>query len=358
MLQLGFRVTLLLLLLAARCVTQEETQNKGCVCGHPGIPGDPGHNGTPGRDGRDGLRGDKGDPGQVGRMGAAGTDGHKGDKGELGMCSCPSGVKGKRGDNGERGPPGKMGPQGVQGPVGLKGNKGELGLPGPQGPKGDVGLLDQRVPMGKSAFEVTEAFWDHWAPRQDIEGDRGLRGEKGELGEKGDTVVIPKSAFSVGLTATSKLPPVNAPIRFDKIIYNAQNHYNLQTGRFTCSAAGAYFFTYHITVYSRNVKVALVKNGAKIIHTTDTYQNSEDQAAGGAVLHLEVGDKVWLQVAGGELYNGLFADEDDDTTFSGGRGRKPLELRETTSLWLNNKNSCSVDVRKKGQEDNISDYEQ
>lgn len=67
MLQVRFRVTLLLLLLAVRCVAQDETQNKGCVCGYPGIPGDPGHNGAPGRDGRDGLRGDKGDQGKLRR---------------------------------------------------------------------------------------------------------------------------------------------------------------------------------------------------------------------------------------------------------------------------------------------------
>lgn len=59
-----FGVTLLLVLLAVRCVAEEPTQTKGCVCGFPGIPGDPGHNGVPGRDGRDGLRGDKGDHGK------------------------------------------------------------------------------------------------------------------------------------------------------------------------------------------------------------------------------------------------------------------------------------------------------
>lgn len=148
-------------------------------------------------------------------------------------------------------------------------------------------------------------------------GDKGTQGGIGPKGEKGDAWVISKSAFSVGLTTQSKLPAPNTPICFDKIIYNRQNHYDPQTGRFTCSAAGAYYFTYHITVFSRNVKVALIKNGARIIHTTDNYQSSEDQAAGGTVLHLDVGDKVWLQVTGGELYNGLFADEDDDTTFSG-----------------------------------------
>ncbi|KAF1373005.1 hypothetical protein PFLUV_G00255860 [Perca fluviatilis] len=333
MLQMRLRVTLLLLILAVRCVTQEETQIKGCFCGHPGIPGDPGHNGTPGRDGRDGLRGDKGDQGQVGPIGPAGNDGLKGDKGELGAVG-PAGLKGKRGDNGERGPPGKMGPQGVQGPIGLKGNKGELGLPGPQGPKGNLGPLGPEGPKGEIGLRGDRGIQGPLGPpgrpghKGEIgvqgqkgnigyRGDKGTQGEKGDIGEKGDAPVIPKSAFSVGLTAQSKLPAANTPIRFDKIIYNLQNHYDSQTGRFTCSAAGAYFFTYHITVFSRNVKVALVKNGAKIIHTKDTYQSSEDQAAGGAVLHLDVGDKVWLQVVGGELFNGLFADEDDDTTFSG-----------------------------------------
>ena len=36
-----FTVTLLLLLLMVRCVAQEETLNKGCVCGNPGILGTP-----------------------------------------------------------------------------------------------------------------------------------------------------------------------------------------------------------------------------------------------------------------------------------------------------------------------------
>uniref|UniRef100_A0A672J195 C1q and TNF related 9 n=1 Tax=Salarias fasciatus TaxID=181472 RepID=A0A672J195_SALFA len=204
------------------------------------------------------------------------------------VCGYP-GIPGDPGHNGSPGDVGLRGDRGIQGP---------LGPPGRPGPKGEIGVPGHKGNIG-------------------YRGERGARGEKGDQGDKGDAPVISKSAFSVGLTAHTKLPAANAPIRFDKIIYNEQNHFDPATGRFTCAAAGAYFFTYHITVFSRNVKVALVKNGAKIIHTTDNYQSSEDQAAGGAVLHLEVGDKVWLQVAGGELFNGLFADEDDDTTFSG-----------------------------------------
>lgn len=246
----------------------------------------------------------------------------------------PAGLKGKRGENGELGHPGKMGSQGIQGPIGLKGNTGELGLPGLQGPKGDLGPPGPKGPKGDIGLRGDKGIEGPLGPpgrpgpKGEIgvpghkgnigyHGDKGTQGEKGDKGEKGDNFLFSKSAFSVGLTTQSKLPAVNAPVHFDKIIYNQQNHYDPQTGRFTCSTAGAYFFTYHITVYSRNVKVALMKNGAKILHTTDNYQSGEDQAAGGAVLHLDVGDKVWLQVVGGELFNGLFADEDDDTTFTG-----------------------------------------
>ncbi|XP_053716473.1 complement C1q and tumor necrosis factor-related protein 9A [Synchiropus splendidus] len=333
MLEMRWMVCLWLLLLAIRCVAQDPAQTKSCVCGHPGIPGDPGHNGSPGRDGRDGLRGDKGDKGDMGPVGQQGRDGLKGISGEPGGLG-PAGLKGKKGDNGERGTPGKMGPQGIQGPTGPKGATGDLGLPGPQGPKGDLGPLGPEGPKGEVGLRGDRGFQGPLGPpgrpgpKGEIgipghkgsigyRGERGNRGEKGDKGDQGDEVFIPKSAFSVGLTSQSKLPPANAPIKFDKIIYNLQNHYDPQTGRFTCAAAGAYYFSYHITVFSRNVKVALMKNGLKIIHTMDNYQSSEDQAAGGAVLHLEPGDKVWLQVVGGELFNGLFADEDDDTVFSG-----------------------------------------
>ncbi|XP_051737739.1 complement C1q and tumor necrosis factor-related protein 9A [Ctenopharyngodon idella] len=308
-------------------------KNSGCVYGHPGIPGDPGHNGMPGRDGRDGAKGDKGDRGDIGTCGEAGKNGPKGDKGEPGVPGI-AGMKGKHGDNGERGPPGKMGPQGFSGPLGLKGQKGELGLPGPQGIKGDVGPIGPEGPQGDRGYKGDKGIQGPFGPpgrpgpkgelgHQGIKGSIGVRGEKGskgdigEQGPKGDMPEIPKSAFSARLSESTKLPAANAPIRFDKILYNRQGHYDPETGRFTCAISGAYFFSYHITVYSRNVKVVLMKNGQRVIYTMDSYQGAEDQAAGGAVLELEVGDKVWLQVADKQLFNGLYADEDDDTVFSG-----------------------------------------
>ncbi|CAO2591210.1 Complement C1q and tumor necrosis factor-related protein 9 [Lemmus lemmus] len=170
-----------------------------------------------------------------------------------------------------------------------------MGSTGPMGPKGLPGPVG---PIGKP-------------------GPKGEAGPMGPQGKVGEAPILPKSAFTVGLTVISKFPPPDAPIKFDKILYNELNHYNVATGKFTCHVAGVYYFTYHITVFSRNVQVSLVKNGAKVLHTKDGYMSSEDQASGGIVLELKLGDEVWMQVTGGERFNGLFADEDDDTTFTG-----------------------------------------
>uniref|UniRef100_A0A2K5MD28 C1q domain-containing protein n=1 Tax=Cercocebus atys TaxID=9531 RepID=A0A2K5MD28_CERAT len=220
---------------------------------HPGIPGNPGHNGLPGRDGRDGAKGDKGDAGTH-LLALAAFQLFSLHSFHLIHSSSP-------------------------------GPKGEAGSMGPQGEPG-------------------------------VRGIRGWKGDRGEKGKMGETLVLPKSAFTVGLTVLSKFPSSDVPIKFDKIPYNKFNHYDIATGKFTCHIAGVYYFTYHITVFSRNVQVSLVKNGVKILHTKDAYMSSEDQASGGIVLQLKLGDEVWLQVTGGERFNGLFADE-DDTTFTG-----------------------------------------
>ncbi|KAK6486289.1 hypothetical protein HHUSO_G9854 [Huso huso] len=326
-------MTSVLVLLIGLVSADEVTRGDGCLSGHPGIPGDPGHNGIPGRDGRDGGKGDKGDSGELGTCGPPGNDGSKGDKGDPGTPGI-AGVKGRRGETAERGAPGKLGPQGVPGPVGNTGQKGERGLPGPQGPKGEVGprgpqgLQGVVGPQGEIGYPGPIGPTGIEGPKGEIgvpghkgnighQGEKGDQGEAGEKGATGDMPTVYRSAFSAGLTELSKLPPANAPIKFDKIIYNRQGHYEPSTGVFTCVFAGAYYFTYHITVYTRSVKVALVKSGTRVLHTANRYQSSEDQASGGAVLQLREGDTVWLQVIGGEFSNGLFADEDDDTTFTG-----------------------------------------
>lgn len=242
--------------------------------------------------------------------------------------------KGNKGDKGERGPPGKLGPKGFIGSVGYKGQKGELGLQGQKGLKGDIGPIGPKGTKGEIGHPGRVGFPGPIGPignpgpkgntggigpqgNPGVQGERGLKGDRGDKGEVGAPGVLPRSAFSVGLTANTKFPPPNRPIKFDKVLYNSLNDFSSATGKFTCKHPGVYYFTYHITVYSRNVRVALVKNGIKMLHTVDRYQSGEDQASGAAILELQGGDEVWLQAHQGEAFNGLYADGDDDTTFSG-----------------------------------------
>uniref|UniRef100_A0A8C3J4I9 C1q domain-containing protein n=1 Tax=Calidris pygmaea TaxID=425635 RepID=A0A8C3J4I9_9CHAR len=208
---------------------------------------------------------------------------------------CTQGYPGIPGNPGHNGIPGRDGRDGSKGDKGDTGPIGPTGNPGPKGNTGDLG------PQGNPG----------------VQGERGLKGDRGEKGNIGAPGVLPRSAFSVGLTIATKFPTPNRPIKFDKVLYNGLNDYNPATGKFTCKYPGAYYFTYHITVYSRNVRVALVKNGIKMLHTVDRYQSGEDQASGATILELQRGDEVWLQAHQGETFNGLFADADDDTTFTG-----------------------------------------
>ncbi|XP_064132241.1 adiponectin isoform X2 [Loxodonta africana] len=176
-----------------------------------------------------------------------------------------------------------------------RGAKPRLSFKGLIGPKGDTGETG-----------VTG-----------VEGPRGFPGTPGRKGEPGEAAYSYRSAFSVGLEARVTVP--NVPIRFTKIFYNQQNHYDGSTGKFHCNIPGVYFFSYHITVYMKDVKVSLFKKDKAVLFTYDQYQEKNvDQASGSVLLHLEVGDQVWLQVfADGEQNNGLYADNVNDSTFMG-----------------------------------------
>ncbi|KAJ7320194.1 hypothetical protein JRQ81_019705 [Phrynocephalus forsythii] len=319
------------LLLVAAVNTEEIQRENSCAERYAGVPGNPGYNGIPGRDGRDGSKGEKGDAGEPGHPGKPGIDGASGDKGEPGADGSVE-EKGSKGDKGERGWPGKYGPKGVLGPVGQKGQKGELGLQGRKGLKGDIGPLGPKGIKGDTGAQGEIGIRGPMGPMGPVgpageignpgqkgskgnQGQIGWKGEKGEKGSLGSIPIIPRSAFSVGLS--TKFPPLNVPIKFDKVMYNGLNHYNPTTGVFTCQIPGVYYFTYHITVLVKNVRVALVKNGYRMLHTADKYQGAEDQASGATILELQQRDQIWLETYGGEMSNGLYADPDDDTVFTG-----------------------------------------
>ncbi|XP_006936245.1 adiponectin isoform X1 [Felis catus] len=202
--------------------------------------------------------------------------------------ACTGWMAGIPGHPGHNGTPGRDGRDGTPGE---KGEKGDPGLVGPKGDTGETGVTG-------------------------IEGPRGFPGIPGRKGEPGESAYVYRSAFSVGLESRVTVP--NVPIRFTKIFYNQQNHYDVTTGKFHCNIPGLYYFSYHITVYLKDVKVSLYKRDKAMLFTYDQYQEKNvDQASGSVLLHLETGDEVWLQVYGDGDYNGLYADNVNDSTFTG-----------------------------------------
>ncbi|XP_004598397.2 otolin-1 [Ochotona princeps] len=281
-------------------------QGASGIPGYPGKPGEQGGFGPKGEKGNAGLagvkgqkgskgdpcgnstKGDRGEPGTQGSPGTEGRPGAKGEKGERGE----KGQKGEEGLKGDRGREGSSGLPGAKGEPGVKGEKGESGPPGllgPAGPKGDLGSKGTRGPVGKK-------------------GSRGFKGSKGEMGR------MPRSAFSAALSRP--FPPPNAPIKFNKVLYNDQGDYNPITGKFNCSIPGTYVFSYHVTVRGRPARICLVAGNKRQFKTRETLYGQEiDQASLLIILKLSVGDQVWLEVS--KDWNGMYVSAEDNCIFTG-----------------------------------------
>ncbi|KAM6216466.1 protein HP-25 homolog 2-like [Rhynchocyon petersi] len=132
-----------------------------------------------------------------------------------------------------------------------------------------------------------------------VPGPRGYPGVPGPPGMPGPPGHIrmcslsPKSAFAVKLNGT--LPGPSQPIVFKNIIHNQQNHFNLTTGVFTCINPGVYHFGFDIELFQHAVKLGLMKNGIKVLEKEARAKNSYGHVSETAILHLVVGDKVWLE---------------------------------------------------------------
>ncbi|KAM4651149.1 complement C1q subcomponent subunit B [Discoglossus pictus] len=214
-------------------------------------------------------------------------------------CSSPT-VSGTPGIPGTPGPDGKDGVDGPKGDVGPPGqfegwNKAdEVGDPGRPGNPGKVG---PKGPMGPPGFP-------------------GPKGAKGMKGESGDYKTSLKSAFSA-LRLSTALPRRDQPIRFDKIIVNVNDTYEPRIGKFTCQVPGIYYFTYHATSRGHlciNIMKGKERKGDKIVTFCDQVLNTFQVTTGGVVLHVEVGESVWLEPT---VKNSLMGTEGADSVFSG-----------------------------------------
>uniref|UniRef100_A0AAZ3PLM3 C1q domain-containing protein n=1 Tax=Oncorhynchus tshawytscha TaxID=74940 RepID=A0AAZ3PLM3_ONCTS len=135
--------------------------------------------------------------------------------------------------------------------------------------------------------------------------DDSPRGEKGDTGkdgaangEHGDNSPLGPCGFP---SNPDPVPASNVPIHFNKFFHNEQRHYDDVSRKVHCSLLGVYFFTYHLTVYTKDPRVSLFKNDKPNMFTYN---------------QLESGDEVWLQIYGGVWRGGVYADNTNDSTFS------------------------------------------
>ncbi|XP_008406589.1 complement C1q subcomponent subunit A-like [Poecilia reticulata] len=196
--------------------------------------GHPGERGPPGRDGLAGMKGQKGEP-------AAWVDGPV----------DPSMLLRLRGDKGNSGPQGPIGPKGYRGDVGAAGVAGQ---PGPAGPV-------------------------------------GINLNSGQSSSNQNT----HSAFSVKRNV-NQYPPFNQKITYQEAVVNTNNNFVINTGIFTCTTPGFYYFTF-LSVAKVSMCLGLVKEGEaeKIVFCDENTRNSDQVLSGGVVLELTAGQKVWLE---------------------------------------------------------------
>uniref|UniRef100_A0A671NT42 Inner ear-specific collagen-like n=1 Tax=Sinocyclocheilus anshuiensis TaxID=1608454 RepID=A0A671NT42_9TELE len=295
-------------------------QGKAGMKGEMGIKGEKGAAGLPGFKGSKGekgdpnlnvSKGDQGEPGKDGPPGPQGMTGEKGEKGDRGECGL-LGDRGQKGEPGDPGPPGVRGDPGSSGQHGMHGTPGiagERGEPGVPGAKGEPGA---RGPAGVKGIRGLRGMKGDRGP-QGKRGDRGLRGLKGSMGQSGPRL---RSAFSVGLYPSKSFPPSGFPVRFDKVFYNGENHYDIVTSKFNCTYSGVYVFSYQITVRNKPLRASLVVNGVRKVRSRDTLQGQDiDQASNLVILKLDVGDEVWVETL--RDWNGVYSSSEDDSTFSG-----------------------------------------
>lgn len=260
----------------------------------PGKPGPKGEGGYPGDKGSQGPIGIPGLMGPAGPLGPPGLPGHRGEPGAPGKPGYPG--EGKSGFPGPVGPPGKPGAGGLPGQPGQPGQPGPPGPPGPPAPPPD---LSQILPEGGLDGQRQGPYKGKGKPGVELLGRGGLE----------------MPAFTAQLT--KPFPPFGTPVVFDKVLYNGQQNYNPQTGIFTCNVPGIYYFAYHVHCKGANVWVALYRNNEPVMYTYDEYKKGFlDQASGSAVLPLQAGDTVHIQLPSDQAA-GLYAGQYVHSSFSG-----------------------------------------
>ncbi|XP_077406856.1 C1q-related factor-like [Vanacampus margaritifer] len=181
-----------------------------------------------------------------------------------------------------------------------QGRPGRPGKPGPPGPPGEPGPPGPKGPPGDGVDVVRT-------------GILGLGGT-GSL-STATYNTSPRVAFYAGLRNPQEGYDI---LRFDDVVTNIGGNYDGAAGKFTCKIPGTYFFIYNVlmrggdgtSMWADLLKNAVVRASA----IAQDQDQSYDYASNSVILHLDVGDEVYIKLDGGKAHGG---NSNKYSTFSG-----------------------------------------
>ncbi|TDH05358.1 hypothetical protein EPR50_G00142870 [Perca flavescens] len=135
--------------------------------------------------------------------------------------------------------------------------------------------------------------------------------------QQGRQVAFSASLLAGGQAGTLGPFPSHPTLVFKHVVTNIGNAYNPNTGVFTAPVRGAYNFEWSIGAHgnNRNPSAAwLVKNSEHVFIAYEYEPAGFMSSSNGATLLLEVGDIVFVRLAGGTR---AYDDINHHTTFSG-----------------------------------------
>lgn len=96
--------------------------------------------------------------------------------------------------------------------------------------------------------------------------------------------------------------------KFDDVVINLGNNYDVVSGKFMCNIFGIYFFIYYVFMCGGDgisMWVDFCKNGQVWVSVIvqDVDQNY-DYVSNSVILYLDVGDEVFIKLDGGKVYGG------------------------------------------------------
>lgn len=102
-------------------------------------------------------------------------------------------------------------------------------------------------------------------------------------------------AFFVGLSENMGPISENTDVKFDRVVTNVGDGYDMETGKFTAPVDGVYQFNIIISAQGRQkAAVMVLKNGEMVTTVWAESVPSWATSSNVAVLSLSKGDRVWL----------------------------------------------------------------